>query len=285
LYFFLSAVFAPTNAAFADLPDGALEYLLDNQDILTDVLLYHVISGRIEAGVIQDNTSAETLLGEDLFFRKYYRTPSSCYWYGWYCDRYYCDYDVCETVIVINDDATVVTADVDASNGIIHIIDKVLIPPGFSFPLDDVGTSLDDVDTALDIVDTAIEAQFDTLVAAVIAAELVDALRGPGPLTVFAPSEEAWERLPPGYLQGLLRSENQALLTRILLYHVVSGAAVESSTITNGQKAETLNGADLTFRVFEGGIITVNQATVITANVRASNGIVHVIDQVLFPPY
>jgi uncharacterized surface protein with fasciclin (FAS1) repeats len=179
---------------------------------------------------------------------------------------------------VINDDATVVTADVAASNGIIHIIDKVLIPPGFSFPLDDV-------DTALDIVDTAIEAHFDTLVAAVGAADLVDALRGSGPLTVFAPSEEAWERLPHGYLEGLLRSENKDLLTSILLYHVVSGAAVESSIIANGQVAETLNSADVTFGVFKDGTITVNQATVIAADVRATNGIIHVIDQVLFPPY
>jgi transforming growth factor-beta-induced protein len=241
-------------------------------------LKYHVISGRIEAGDIQDNTSAETLLGEDLFFRFYYRTPGWCYWYGWYCDQYHCEYDYCETVIVINDYATVVTADVGASNGIIHIIDKVLIPPGFSFPVDDV-------DTALDIVDTAIEAGFDTLVTAVIAADLVEALRGPGPLTVFAPSEEAWAKLPPGYLDSLLHPGNKAVLTSILLYHVVSGAAVESSSITNGQVAETLNGADVTFGVFQGGIITVNQATVIAADVRASNGIIHVIDQVLIPPY
>jgi transforming growth factor-beta-induced protein len=265
LYFFLSAVFAPTDEAFAKLPNGALGYLLDNQDILTDVLLYHVISGRILSRNIQNQQMGGTLLGQDIVIRRDLGGP--------YCYEFWNFY--CTTVdFVINDVAAVVMTDVPASNGIIHVINEVLIPPGlfpsgFSFPLD--------------IVDTAIGANFETLVIAVIAAELVDALRGPGPFTVFAPSEEAWARLPPGTLQRLLRPVNKAMLTDILLYHVVSGA-VAASTITNGQLAGTLlNGADVTFGVLD-GTVTVNQATVIAADVSATNGIIHVIDEVLLPP-
>jgi transforming growth factor-beta-induced protein len=265
LYFFLSAVFAPTDEAFAKLPNGALGYLLDNQDILTDVLLYHVISGRILSRNIQNQQMGGTLLGQDIVIRRDLGGP--------YCYEFWNFY--CTTVdFVINDVAAVVMTDVPASNGIIHVINEVLIPPGlfpsgFSFPLD--------------IVDTAIGANFETLVIAVIAAELVDALRGPGPFTVFAPSEEAWARLPPGTLQRLLRPVNKAMLTDILLYHVVSGA-VAASTITNGQVAGTLlNGADVTFGVLD-GTVTVNQATVIAADVSATNGIIHVIDEVLLPP-
>jgi transforming growth factor-beta-induced protein len=265
LYFFLSAVFAPTDEAFAKLPNGALGYLLDNQDILTDVLLYHVISGRILSRNIQNQQMGGTLLGQDIVIRRDLGGP--------YCYEFWNFY--CTTVdFVINDVAAVVMTDVPASNGIIHVINEVLIPPGlfpsgFSFPLD--------------IVDTAIGANFETLVIAVIAAELVDALRGPGPFTVFAPSEEAWARLPPGTLQRLLRPVNKAMLTDILLYHVVSGA-VAASTITNGQVAGTLlNGADVTFGVLD-GTVTVNQATVIAADVSATNGVIHVIDEVLLPP-
>jgi uncharacterized surface protein with fasciclin (FAS1) repeats len=121
---------------------------------------------------------------------------------------------------------------------------------------------------------------FSTLVAAVEAAGLVETLNGEGPFTVFAPTNEAFEALPPGVLDALLLPENQAVLTQILTYHVVQGA-VTSDQITDGE-VPTLEGQNITVSTADG--VTVNGATVVTADVEASNGVIHVIDTVLLPP-
>lgn len=130
-----------------------------------------------------------------------------------------------------------------------------------------------------DIVDTAIDAgSFTTLVAAVQAAGLVDTLKGDGPFTVFAPTDEAFAALPEGTVEGLLADPDA--LAKILTYHVVAGK-VMSTDLSNNMMAATVNGADVTIMT-EGGVM-VNDANVVTADIEASNGVIHVIDKVILP--
>jgi len=132
-----------------------------------------------------------------------------------------------------------------------------------------------------DIVDTAVGAgSFGTLVAAVQAAGLVETLKGDGPFTVFAPTDDAFAALPEGTVENLLKPENKDQLTAILTYHVVPGK-VMSGDLSNGMMAKTVQGGDVTIMT-EGGV-TVNGANVISADVMASNGVIHVIDQVIIP--
>lgn len=135
-------------------------------------------------------------------------------------------------------------------------------------------------DDSMDIVDTAIEAgSFTTLVAAVEAAGLVETLKGEGPFTVFAPTDEAFAALPEGTVEGLLADPEA--LAAILTYHVVPGK-VMSTDLSNDMMATTVNGADVTIMTEDG--VTVNGANVVTADVEASNGVIHVIDAVILPP-
>ncbi|MBU2980454.1 fasciclin domain-containing protein [Lentibacter algarum] len=132
-----------------------------------------------------------------------------------------------------------------------------------------------------DIVDTAIDAgSFGTLVAAVQAAGLVDTLKSEGPFTVFAPTDEAFAALPAGTVEDLLKPENKDKLTAILTYHVVPGK-VMSGDLSNNMMAKTAQGGDVTIMT-EGGV-TVNGANVVTADIAASNGVIHVIDAVILP--
>lgn len=134
-----------------------------------------------------------------------------------------------------------------------------------------------------DIVDVAAGAgSFGTLVAAVKAAGLVDALKGDGPLTVFAPTDEAFAALPEGTLESLLKPENKDQLSAILLYHVVAGK-VMSSDLKGTVEAETLQGDSIEI-IAASGKVSVNGANVVSADVAASNGVIHVIDAVLLPP-
>ncbi|UWQ61449.1 fasciclin domain-containing protein [Leisingera caerulea] len=132
-----------------------------------------------------------------------------------------------------------------------------------------------------DIVGTAAAAgQFETLTAALTAADLVGTLQGDGPFTVFAPTDEAFAALPEGTVETLLKPENRAQLTEILTYHVVPGK-VMSSDMSDGMTAETVMGKEITVSM-DGGV-KINDATVTTADVEASNGVIHVIDAVMLP--
>ena len=132
-----------------------------------------------------------------------------------------------------------------------------------------------------DIVDTAVEAgTFNTLAAALTAAGLVETLKGEGPFTVFAPTDEAFAKLPAGTVDDLLKPENKDKLTAILTYHVVPGA-VMSTDLTEGMKAATVQGGEVTITL-EGGP-KVNDAMITTPDIAASNGVIHVIDTVLMP--
>ena len=133
-----------------------------------------------------------------------------------------------------------------------------------------------------DIVDTAIKAgSFNTLVAAVQAAELVETLKSKGPFTVFAPTDEAFSQLDKATLESLLKPENKDQLVAILTYHVVAGK-VMSIDITDNMQPSTVNGSTINIKLNNGKVM-VNDATVITADVDTDNGVIHVIDKVLIP--
>ncbi len=133
------------------------------------------------------------------------------------------------------------------------------------------------------IVDTAVAAgQFKTLAAALTAAGLVETLKGPGPFTVFAPTDAAFAKLPAGTVETLLKPENKAQLTAILTYHVLPGKVPASAVAGKVLTPTTVNGATLNVNGTSG--VKVNNATVTSADVMASNGVIHVIDTVLLPP-
>ncbi len=140
------------------------------------------------------------------------------------------------------------------------------------------GTS---IASAADIVDTAVAGKFNTLVAAVKAAGLVDTLKGPGPFTVFAPTDEAFAKLPAGTLDTLLQPENKAKLRSILLYHVVPGR-VMADDVVKLDSAKTAEGQSVVIKVTNGDVM-VNNAHVTKTDITTSNGVIHVIDTVLLP--
>jgi transforming growth factor-beta-induced protein len=243
-------VFAPTDAAFAKLPAGTIDSLLkpENKATLTGILTYHVVAGKVAAADVVKLTSAKTVNGADVKIK------------------------VDGSKVFVND-AQVTTTDVQASNGIIHVIDSVLLPPA-STPK-----------VANNIIDVAAQnGSFTTLLAAVDAAGLTSTLQGPGPFTVFAPTDTAFKLLGPDTIAALLKPENKAQLTSVLTLHVVGGAAVRAAAIPSlsDHKAKSLNGKDLKF-VLTNGKVFVNGGQVIIADVPAGNGVIHVIDTVLLP--
>jgi uncharacterized surface protein with fasciclin (FAS1) repeats len=136
-----------------------------------------------------------------------------------------------------------------------------------------------------DIVDTALAAgSFSTLAAALGAADLIDTLKGEGPFTVFAPTDEAFAKLPEGTVDDLLKPENKEKLAGILTYHVLSGQKVMASSVLtmDGKKVATVNGASVVISV-DGATVKVDDATVVTTDVDASNGVIHIIDSVMMP--
>jgi transforming growth factor-beta-induced protein len=240
-------VFAPTDDAFAQLPAGTVESLLANPDQLRTVLTYHVVAGQVTSAAVVKLHSATTLEGEDVAIK------------------------AADGSVQIND-ATVTTADIMASNGVIHVLDSVLMPPSM--------LSQPPMATA-DIVDTAVAAgNFNTLATALQAAGLVETLKGPGPFTVFAPTDDAFAQLPAGALESLLANPDQ--LHAVLTYHVVAGADT-AADVSKLQQAATVEGENVLIQAAD-GMVQINDATVTQADIMASNGIIHVIDTVLLPP-
>jgi uncharacterized surface protein with fasciclin (FAS1) repeats len=136
---------------------------------------------------------------------------------------------------------------------------------------------------AADIVDTAVGAgQFNTLARALNAARLVDTLKGPGPFTVFAPTDEAFNKLPAGTLEDLLKPENKQKLVEVLTYHVVPGKIMSSDISGKKMDVETVEGSTLAVDASSGGVM-VDNAKVVSADVAADNGVIHVIDTVVLP--
>lgn len=136
---------------------------------------------------------------------------------------------------------------------------------------------------AADVVDTAVKAgQFNTLAAALKAGDLIVVLKGNGPFTVFAPTDEAFKKLPPGTVENLLKPENKAQLVKVLTYHVLPGKVMSSALAGKKTDAKTVQGEMVLVDATMGGV-TVNGAKVVTADVAADNGVIHVIDTVLIP--
>ena len=249
-------VFAPTDEAFAKLPAGTLEALLKDIPQLKNILLYHVVPGKVMAAdvVKLDGKMADTALeGKQIGIK------------------------VDGDKVLLNDNVKVVITDVETANGVIHVIDAVLLPPA-----DEMAG-----DAKKDIVDTAVaDGRFTTLVAAVQAAGLVDTLKGEGPFTVFAPTDEAFAKLPAGTLEDLLKPENLETLTNILLYHVVPGKVMAADVVKlDGQMVDTaLEGKQIKITVKDGKVYLNDTVQVIITDIETSNGVIHVIDAVLLPP-
>jgi uncharacterized surface protein with fasciclin (FAS1) repeats len=245
-------VFAPTDEAFAALSPELLDALLqpENEEKLRQILSYHVIAGAaVESGDLSFYQRVESFEGSELTIFRY-------------------------RSLVLVDGVRVTLANVPATNGVIHVINQVLIPAGFTLE--------DPEEPTADIVDTAIGAGFDTLVAAVRAAGLEDALRGEGPLTVFAPTETAFAALPEGTISFLLQPENVGLLQELLTYHVLAGE-VRSTDLKLFQVPKMFNGAYSIIRKYSPDKIYINFSRVEAADVLATNGVIHVIDKVLIP--
>ena len=168
--------------------------------------------------------------------------------------------------VYINE-SKIVLADVEASNGVIHVIDAVLLPPA----------------ELSDIVDTAVaDGRFTTLAAALQAASLVETLKGEGPFTVFAPTDEAFAKLPAGTVENLLKPENLEQLKSILLYHVVAGK-VMATDVVSLTSADAVSGAQISIKVQDGKVYLNDTIQVIITDIETSNGVIHVIDAVLLP--
>lgn len=235
-------VFAPTDEAFAKLPAGTVETLLkpENKKQLVGVLTYHVVAGKVAAKQVVKLNGAKTLNGQRVGI-------------------------AVEGGKVTVDKANVVTTDIECSNGIIHVIDSVILPSG-----DNIVATADKAGT------------FKTLIAAAKAAGLAGALTGETELTVFAPTDEAFAKLPKGTVESLLKPENKSKLAGILKFHVVAGR-VYSEAALEAKTAKTLQGSSVAITVKDGKA-RVGGANLVATDINASNGVIHVIDSVLLPP-
>ncbi len=232
-------VFAPTDEAFAKVDADTLQALKSDKALLTKVLTYHVVSGKYKAEKVIKKSELTTLAEIPV--------PISTNAEGVYIGG-----------------AKVVQADVAASNGVVHVIDTVLIPAAEK-----------------NLVETAIDAgQFTTLATLLTKADLVDTLTGKGPFTVFAPTDEAFKAVPQETLDALAANPGQ--LRAVLLYHVVPGKVTAEKVVTLNS-AETAQGSDVTIKSSYGNVM-INDARVVEADVMAGNGVIHVIDKVILPP-
>ena len=234
-------VFAPTDEAFAKLPAGTLDELLkpENKAQLTGILTYHVVGGALKASEVTQSAGAVTVNGQMIRFTAGDGSAKV-------------------------EKALIVKTDIECSNGIIHVIDAVILPAGEN------------------IVQTAANAgQFKTLLAAATAAGLAETLATGGPFTVFAPTDEAFAKLGEETLATLLQPENKEKLAGILKYHVVAGRIYSTDALKVG-KAATLQGGTLAIAK-HGDKATVGNAGLVATDIDAANGVIHVIDTVLLP--
>jgi len=235
-------VFAPTDDAFAKLPKGTVESLLEpkNKAKLVAVLTYHVVPGMFPSSKVAGLDHAATVNGQSVHIQ------------------------VKDGSVMI-DNAKVVTADIHCSNGVIHVIDSVILP------------------NQKNLVEVAVEAgSFKTLAKALAAADLVDVLKEKGPFTVFAPTDDAFAKLPAGTIESLLEEGNRSKLTAILKYHVVPGRLL-ASDVVGMDSVDTLQGSPIKIRVKDGEVF-VNDARILKTDIQTANGVIHVIDGVILPP-
>ncbi len=237
-------VFAPTDAAFAKLPKEVLADLLkpENKSKLVDILTYHVVAANVPSGDAAKLDFASTVQGGALRVEKMMNG------------------DVATLTV---DGAKIVIPDVKATNGVIHVIDTVVLPrPNIAETAKSTG-------------------MFKTLLAAAEAAGLVPALTGKDALTVFAPTDEAFAKLPAGTVETLLKPENKDKLAAIIKYHVVAGRALAKDVVAKPEHA-TLNGKTVKITTGKDGV-KINDARILKTDILAGNGVVHVIDSVILP--
>ena len=235
-------VFAPTDEAFAKIPQEKIASLLkpENKGLLTSILTYHVVPGKVTAEQVVKLSNATSVNGQRVDIKT-------------------------EGGKVFIDGAQVITADIACSNGVIHVIDSVIMP------------------STNDIVATAVEAgAFKTLTAAVKAAQLVETLQGKGPFTVFAPTDDAFAKLPEGLVASLLEPANRDKLASILTYHVVPGR-VYASDVVGLKSADSVQGAPIHISVKDGSVLLNGSAKVVKTDIETTNGVIHVIDSVILP--
>jgi uncharacterized surface protein with fasciclin (FAS1) repeats len=246
-------VFAPTNAAFEKIPPATVEYLLANKDELAKVLLYHIVPGKVASGEIGSLIGSEVetaLAGQKVAIGS-----------------------TSEGVGVKINESVVTSVDIEASNGIVHVIDTVLLPSNLN------------VQTIADLVTG--NPDFSTLAAAVNVAGLGMTLASDGPFTVFAPTNAAFDKLEaanPGILASLLA--DPATLSKVLLYHVVADKVTsgEVAPLVGESVPTALEGQYITVASSTEGVgIKVNEANITEVDILATNGVVHVIDSVLVP--
>lgn len=247
-------LFAPSDAAFGKLPPGTVDTLLkrENRDKLKSLLRYHALGARVKAAdaIALSGKTAKTLNGEEIAIQ----------------------YDGKNLFI---NDAKVIAADVPFLNrGVIHAIDGVLIPPSFN-----------PAPQLVDIVDTAVAAgDFKTLVAALQAAGLVDSLKAPGPLTVFAPTDAAFAKLPAGTVDSLLSPANRGQLQSLLRYHLGLGRAT-AYELNYYTRIHSQLGAAINTKLVDGELVINGSVKAVNPDVQAVNGIAHGIDTVLTPQH
>merc|ERR1712032_821318 len=222
----------------------------ENKDQLVDILTYHVLGQEVPSSALKYFQRVPTVEGKNLRIYKTRRgvfvTPDG------------------------KDFKTVTAADNEASNGVVHIIDGVLLPPA------ELSSDLPNIVELAQSVD-----DLSTLVTAVVAGDLVETLSSPGPFTVFAPTNDAFGSLPAGTLETLLKPENKDQLVDILTYHVLP-AQVLSTDLQPKQVVKTVEGKDLLVSIYKGDVYA-NKAKVVGADNLASNGVAHIIDGVLLP--
>lgn len=241
-------VFAPTDDAFAALAAAGI----DPEATLQNILLYHVVPGNLKAAdVLAAGTLTTAFAGKT--------------------------FDVSDSAVITTPDgvtANIVVTDIEASNGVIHVIDAVIPPPVNALDLSQNG------DPELTIAEIAVaNGNFDTLVAALDAAGLVSTFASPGNYTVFAPTDDAFAALGQDTINAVLADKD--LLTSILTYHVVNDS-LSINQVANSNTLPTLNGKNVDVS-FDGGQVMVDGSTIVINNIRASNGVIHVIDAVLIP--
>ena len=252
-------VFGPDNGAFGKLPAGTVETLVkpENKATLTNILTYHVVSGKYLSTDLKDGQILKSVQGQDL---KVTKSGNN---------------------VMINN-AKISTADVLQSNGVAHVIDTVLLPEAETTNVGGAAMMRNK-----DIVSNVVNApNLTTLVAAVKAADLVATLQSAGPFTVFGPDNGAFGKLPAGTVETLVKPENKATLTNILTYHVVSGK-YSVGDLKDGQMLTTVQGEKITIKKSSDKVMIMDAkggtSTIITSDVYQSNGVAHVIDTVLMP--
>lgn len=249
-------VFAPNNDAFAKLPPSLLSFLLAHPAQLAQVLEYHLLDHRVYSTEISNFEQVPTLdVPETLVFV------------------------IAGGKVLVNGNATVIAADIQAENGVVHVIDTVLIPNHINAAWKaSLAMQAPDLPNLVQLV--LADPNLSTLATALTAAGLVSTLEGTGPFTVLAPTNDAFANLPADFLAYLLQNPTTAL-AEVLTYHVLP-FALPAANIRNDATYATVEGANVTATLVKGNVFF-NNAKVVSANNMASNGIAHVIDAVLLP--